>query len=238
VSWGIIAKYPNSGIISFTDSPAGNYLNKTDNSMTLKTALNTSAYSNLTLSFWHRYTTQSGKDFCRVEVSSNNGTSWLQVASYSGALNTMTQIEFDITNYKSANMKIRFRLTSDKSTVADGWYVDDIKITGKSTGKNIADNIGNNDPKNYSLEQNYPNPFNPVTNIKFNIPLWRGEGGGTVTLKVYDLLGREVRTLVNGKLLPGNYEVKFDAGELPSGVYFYRLSADDFSDVKRMILIK
>ncbi len=85
----------------------------------------------------------------------------------------------------------------------------------------------------FSLSQNYPNPFNPVTKIQFSVPK-----KGLVNLTVYDILGREVEILVNGMKPAGNYEVSFDGVNLPSGVYFYRLKTDDFTDTKKMILMK
>lgn len=88
-------------------------------------------------------------------------------------------------------------------------------------------------PSSYSLSQNYPNPFNPVTNLEFEI-----SDLGFVTLKIYDLLGKEVATLVNEKLNPGTYRVEFDAGSFTSGVYFYRLTSGEFTDTKRMLLVK
>ncbi len=89
-------------------------------------------------------------------------------------------------------------------------------------------------PAVYSLQQNYPNPFNPTTNIKFGLPK-----GSFVTLKIYDMLGKEVATLVNNlNLAAGNYTYDFNAVNVPSGIYFYKLSAGDFTDVKKMTLIK
>ena len=88
-------------------------------------------------------------------------------------------------------------------------------------------------PGKYSLEQNYPNPFNPSTTIKYQIPQL-----SFVTLKVYDVLGNEKTTLVNEEIPVGNYEIKFDAIGLPSGVYFYQLKAGDFTSMKKMILLK
>ena len=99
-------------------------------------------------------------------------------------------------------------------------------------------------PTNYKLFQNYPNPFNPTTTIKYAIPsssqspLQGGVWGGLVTLKVYDILGREVVTLVNKQQLPGNYEVTFDASTLASGIYFYTLKTGGFIKTKKMLLIK
>ena len=89
-------------------------------------------------------------------------------------------------------------------------------------------------PNNFSLEQNYPNPFNPVTNIRFTLNDVR-----ITTLKVYDVLGREVAVLLNNEMLEaGAHEVPFDATHLSSGVYFYKLIAGDFSETKKMLLMK
>ena len=104
------------------------------------------------------------------------------------------------------------------------------------------------------MRQNYPNPFNPETKIKFDIPRGspirafgddNGRGSPTgafgddkVVLKVYDILGKEIETLVNEKLQPGTYEVTFNASQYPSGVYFYRLITESFIDTKKMILLK
>jgi hypothetical protein len=88
-------------------------------------------------------------------------------------------------------------------------------------------------PEKYYLQQNYPNPFNPTTNLKFGI-----SNLGFVTLKIYNISGKEVATLVNEQLQPGSYDVQWNSAEYPSGTYFYRLSSDFFSDTKRMILIK
>jgi len=94
-------------------------------------------------------------------------------------------------------------------------------------------------PEMFVLYQNYPNPFNPITKIRFSIPLSRGvsEGRG-VSLVIYDALGREVRTLVNEQLSPGIYEVEWDGTNYSSGVYYYRLINDKYSDTKKMLMIK
>ena len=83
------------------------------------------------------------------------------------------------------------------------------------------------------LEQNYPNPFNPSTTIKYQIPEL-----SFVTVKVYDVLGNEVATLVNEELTAGDYEIEFNGEELTSGIYFYRLKAGNFIQTKKMLLIK
>jgi len=97
-------------------------------------------------------------------------------------------------------------------------------------------------PNKFILSQNYPNPFNPSTKIKYSIPSIVGNGHAhsttNVILKIYDILGEEITTLVNKKQTPGNYEVKFNAGNLSSGLYFYRLKAGNFSKTNKMILLK
>jgi hypothetical protein len=95
--------------------------------------------------------------------------------------------------------------------------------------------IGNKNqiPSVYSLSQNYPNPFNPTTNISFSIPRQ-----GMVKLVVYDVIGKEVATLVNEVKQAGEYNLSFDASKIPSGVYFYKLTSGSFVDTKKMVLVK
>jgi Secretion system C-terminal sorting domain/N-acylglucosamine 2-epimerase (GlcNAc 2-epimerase) len=88
-------------------------------------------------------------------------------------------------------------------------------------------------PVEFELAQNYPNPFNPTTHLRFTIADLR-----FVTLKVFDVLGREVATLVDGQKVAGVYELTFDASSLTSGVYFYRMSAGSFSETKKMLLLR
>jgi hypothetical protein len=88
-------------------------------------------------------------------------------------------------------------------------------------------------PSQYSLSPNYPNPFNPTTVITYSIPK-----SGNISLKIYDLLGREVAALVNEIKQAGKYEVKFDGSKLASGIYLYRIQSRDFNLTRKMILIK
>jgi len=123
------------------------------------------------------------------------------------------------------------------------WAVRDNGGISKYTGQVGIQTISNEIPDNLSLSQNYPNPFNPSTTIRFKIPLSRGvtgeAGRGVFTsLVVYDVLGSEVATLVNQQLNPGTYSVEWNASNHPSGVYFYRLSAGEFTQTNKMILMK
>ena len=88
-------------------------------------------------------------------------------------------------------------------------------------------------PSKFNLDQNYPNPFNPSTAISYQLSAF-----GHVTLKVYDVLGNEIKTLVNEYKPAGKYTINFDASKLASGVYFYRLQAGNYIDVKKLMLLK
>ena len=96
-----------------------------------------------------------------------------------------------------------------------------------------VDPVGGVVPSAFALEQNFPNPFNPATTIKFSVPK-----SGIVMLKVFDVTGREVASLVNGELNAGTYKSEFNASQLGSGIYFYKLVGDGFTETKKMILIK
>jgi hypothetical protein len=92
-------------------------------------------------------------------------------------------------------------------------------------------------PESFSLYQNYPNPFNPSTKIKFDIPVGNGRDR-SVMLKIYDALGREIAVLVNEQLRSGTYEAEWNASDYASGIYYYKLTAGEFSETKKMVLIK
>ena len=109
------------------------------------------------------------------------------------------------------------------------------------TSTTIIYSISGKIPDKFQLHQNYPNPFNPTTIIKYQIKELSSPhalSGDLVTLKIYDILGKEVTTLVNEKQSPGTYEVSWDGSSYPSGVYFYKLMAGDFTETKKMLMIK
>jgi hypothetical protein len=103
------------------------------------------------------------------------------------------------------------------------------QLDNSSSNKKI---VAKEVPSDYSIS-NYPNPFNPTTTINYQLP-----SDGIVTLKVYDVVGKEVATLVNAHRSAGTYSVEFNASGLPSGIYIYRLSANNFTESKKMLLMK
>lgn len=126
----------------------------------------------------------------------------------------------------AGHVRIRAELLSNPSNFVD---LDFRAVTPQTIGIKQISSIA----KEFILGQNYPNPFNPVTKIDFSIP--KSE---FVSLRVYDILGREVKVLVNGNLTPGEYEVDFDAQGLSSGMYYYSLRSGEDVSVKKMMLVK
>ncbi len=149
-----------------------------------------------------------------VYLTTDNGTSWRSVDS--GLVNT------DIA-----------ALAIDSSHLYAGTYGSGTWTLPLSDVITSVEPPPAGSPTAFSLSQNYPNPFNPATNIEFRVAKVE-----YVSLKVYDVLGRDVRVLVGKVEKPGSYSLTFNAGDLPSGVYFYRMSAGDFSATKKFILIK
>ena len=130
--WAITTTQSHSPSHSWTDSPAGSYGNNSDTSIT-SPLLDLSGATGTQLSFWHRYDTESGYDYCHVEVSTNGGSTWSEVASYNGTHTTWAPVTIALPQLDGvANARVRFRLTSDISVVRDGWYVDDVLVQASS----------------------------------------------------------------------------------------------------------
>jgi len=143
-------------------------------------------------------------------------------------------------------------VTLDNSMLEDGKYLvadavmiminrklsPDVIVSVESDKEDVSSML----PNKFILEQNYPNPFNPTTTIKYSVPVIERRHASSlqtnVTLKIYDILGREVATLVNEQKPAGNYEVNFNASSLSSGVYFYKIQSGSFTQVRKMLLLK
>jgi hypothetical protein len=124
---------------------------------------------------------------------------------------------------------------SDNGLVSGTYYyrLKQIDYNGNYQFYNLENEVTIGIPERFYLSQNYPNPFNPRTKIDFNLP-----ADSEVILKLYDITGSEIKTIVNNFELAGYHSVRFDASGIPSGIYFYKLKAGEFSDMKKMILIK
>jgi len=201
------------------------------------------ATTTVQLRFWSRWDIEPGFDFGQVLVSSDGGTSWMtQQGKYSSLFNKIcytgwqpewVEERLDLSPLSGRDIIVRFLLTSNADYPADGWYIDDVAIRafGVGTGVGVADHLEL--PAVFALEQNYPNPFNPSTTIRYGLPHRSG-----VQLTVFNTLGQQVALLQNEELDAGFYQVQFNASGLSSGVYFYRLSAGDFMETKRLLLLR
>ena len=161
----------------------------------------------------------------KIEVSVNNGTSWSTITE--STPNTGTYSWIVAAQDSSDQCLIRITNVDDSNVldVSDAAFTIDMITSVEETQTDI--------PTEFDLSQNFPNPFNPVTLIKYQVP-----NTAHVSIKVYDLTGQEVATLVNGVKEAGTYEIKFDARNLASGVYLYRMIAGDFTSVRKFNVLK
>jgi hypothetical protein len=195
---------------------------------TLTNALNCSNISDAYVEFDNDFYIL-GADQSKLDVSTDGGTTWINKFTWT----TNHRSTHETVQLPEASQKpnVKIRLVSIQPSWDWWWAVDNVCVKGYLiTG--AAENQ-NNIPKEFALAQNYPNPFNPTTVISYELPK-----ASSVRLVIYDMLGREVKTLVNDFKQAGSYNVSFDASSLASGVYFYRINAGDFTAVKKMMLIK
>ncbi len=146
------------------------------------------------------------------------------VISHTGTLDSIISITPNVTSPTGF-------ITTRTPTVGSGGAATMICVTGIQP-------ISNKIPVTYKLYQNYPNPFNPVTKIKFDVPAVGVQYTEPLRLVIYNVLGREIALLVNQQLAPGTYEVDWDGTNYPSGIYFYKLTAGDYTETKKMVLMK
>ncbi len=239
-----------AGVSSATPSNTGFY-RSTDAGLTFSTNLNPyNIWGIVQKTNGNLYTVTTTTGY-PVSKSTNGGLNWTNISALPGAMRgaclDMNENMYTSGNggvFKSTNDGVTFTnynltISSNQSmcyqnkilVAASGSTNGGIWICTDSTISNIS---GNGEiPNKYLLHQNYPNPFNPKTNIKYQLSQTKN-----VTLTVYDILGKMVNILVNQKQNPGIYEIIFDGSNLASGVYYYRLTAGDFTDIKSMIMIK
>jgi len=252
-----------SGSSIFAGTDGGVYLSTNNGTNWMLTALNNQHILSLAISGSNIY---AGTDGNGLYFSTNYGTNWIKTwtilnnQSVSSIVISGSNIFAGTSNgvYLTTNncgswaqWNDGFNVTPQVSSLVIGNTYVFAGTIGESVWRRSVSEIGikqisDNVPEEYKLFQNYPNPFNPTTKIKFDIPSDVRRETSNVKLVVYDILGREVATLVNQPLQPGTYEVDFDGTNYPSGVYFYRITAGNpstssgqsFTETKKMVLLK
>ncbi len=169
---------------------------------------------------WTTNNEVNNKGFNVERTLKANSENWVDAGfiNGNGNINVPVKYEFVDKNIPAGNYKYRLK---------------QIDYNGNFEYHNLSADVIVGTPSKFELSQNYPNPFNPTTNISFGMPV-----NSKVTIKIYDISGREIRTLLNDTRAAGYYTVMFDASGISSGVYFYKIQTDGFSDLKRMLLVK
>jgi hypothetical protein len=239
------------GARSLADSRYGNVANSTNNTLTLTNTINLAGLSNPRLEFFARWANQPTSDYVRLQISTNNGSTWTALAgryttpvggqpAYTGNMGRWVWESISLASYAGQRITLRFNLVTNSSLRGDGFYCDELRVV-EYRDSMVSNVVGGGDiPGAFALEQNYPNPFNAQTRIAFTVPAASagGQKPGRASLKVYDALGREVATLVNTEVEPGRHVVQWDAAGLASGVYYYRLIVGAHSSTRTLVLIR
>ena len=202
-------------------------------------------------SFWHWYHTENTFDGGNVKISPDDGSTWILITpegGYDGMLSTAWENPiggeqafyggpvgwvmetFDLSAYDGNTVLIKFDYGSDNSIVTGyGWYIDDFQIDFQTGIEDMEALL----PSAFNLEQNYPNPFNASTEISFTL-----SKAADIDLSVYNMLGQKVAALASGMMDAGYHSVNWNASDVTSGIYFYRLTAGDNCEVRKMTLLK
>lgn len=245
-----------SGQLCYTDSPLGPYARNLSSTYTLKDPISLTGIA-AELRFRARWDIEPDYDFACVEISTNGGTTWIPMESghtrpgsgltggkqlagvpgFDRRQRDWVEEVVDLDRFIGSTIRVRFRMASDGYVGGDGIYVDDVRVLiwRMQPSGVVADEL----PSGIRLLQNYPNPFNGQTRIRFELP--NGSGPAVtvpVTLRVYDLLGRERMLMLRAPLPGGVHEVAFDAAAFPSGVYFYQLICGDVALTRPMLLLR
>ncbi len=188
--------------------------------------------------------TNLGENWITYAVEGSNRKDLYFINSETGWLNTSNIIRkttngglnWSVQNTDSNSISVNSIFFIDEN---HGWVVGDYGGIMRTTNGGIGITpISTEVPERFMLLQNYPNPFNPVTKIRFNIPAFAETTRRVVSLKIYDVLGKEIAVLVNQQLKPGIYEIDWNAENITSGVYFYSLSTDNYKQTRKMVIVK
>ncbi len=239
--WGTTTSVFFNAPNAINDSPGGDYANNIDVSIELKVPVRLGTAGQLR--FRHICITEAAYDFGYVEITADDGQTWTALAAYDmddhpgwndgvASNGDFVQETLALGAYDNQVVRVRFRLVTDGGVVEDGWIIDDVSFTSDVTAAPELPAV------RYALQPNHPNPFNPNTLIRYSLAV-----PGRVDLRVYDLRGRLVRTLVAADRPAGWQQAVWDGRDdagiaVASGVYFYRLESGSFLRSRKMLLLK
>jgi carboxypeptidase T len=247
VQWDTTSVRAHGGQHAFCQSHNGTYTDHLANAMTFKSPLPLLGDA-AELRFWTMWNIETNYDYAQVLISTDNGAHWTALQGkytsqgsgaqeqvfgapgYDGIKHAWVQEVIDLSYFMGQNILLRFAFNSDSWVTLDGIFVDDIEVRLYPF---IDSAPAESQPSAFSLAQNFPNPFNPSTTIRYVVP-----ARGHVTLTLFDMLGREVKTLVNTTQEAGTHDVVVDASGMASGAYVYRLTVGGARQARMMMLLR
>lgn len=210
---------PNQNVYLYFNKKTGRIASTTDAQLPVElTSFTASVMNDIVVLNWTTATEINSASF-EVEKKQADITTWQKIASVKAAdfSNSMRHYSYSDKNITAGKYNYRLKMVDNDGSFK---YINIVNV-------DIAT------PAKFELSQNYPNPFNPSTTIRYQLPV-----NSRITLKVFDMLGKEVTTLVNEQKLAGSYEVTLNADRLSSGVYYYQLKTDNFVQTKKLALVK
>jgi len=241
--WDVSSSKRHSGKHSISDSKIGDYKNNLQDTLRYLGSFDLSHVQSAWIEYYIKYDLEKEKDFLYLDVSPDNGKNWFRMKSYTGryggfALDTLSLMHF--IDEETDSLTFRFIISTDSVNTKDGVYIDDISIfvSNSIIVSGIDDHFTGRTINKYFLKANYPNPFNPSTVIEYGIASTQN-----VTLEIYNILGQRIKTLVSQQQKPGIYRVIWDGTDqfnrkVAAGIYLYHLSAGEFVETRKMILVK
>lgn len=234
-SWGLSSSYSYIGNYSLANSPDDNYEPKTVSYAQLKETIDLSEAYNASVTFMTQYRINDDFDFCHLQVLTETEEEWTSIATFTG-ISPWKFNDIPLSQYSGQKINLRFLFESGEESSDMGIFIDDFRIYISTPDQSDID-----EQIIYAsirLKQNFPNPFNPETIIEFSI-----KEDTEATLHIYNIRGQLVKALHTGAIRAGEHRLvwngKDDSGrEVASGVYFYRLKTDHYSQVKKMLLVK
>jgi hypothetical protein len=233
--WGVTEGDSHSGIACMEDSPNTQYSPNSDTWAQWGDLWDLSEFDQAYLTFWEKHLLEFNSDWGRFEVSADNGP-WMPLLEVTGPDLNWNRHEINLTDYcggACSDFRFRFRLITDSTGSASGWFIDDLSLSVEILVV-VEEQPGQVTlPQVFTFGPVFPNPFNPIVTIGFNLP-----APGEVELTIYNTSGQVVELLSDQLYPAGSHRVIFDGSHLSSGVYFCRFNSDSFQAIKKLILLK